>query len=94
MTAPAEQAISVRITGLVQGVGFRPFVWNLAAKEGITGRVLNDGAGVLVEAFGAPDALARFVRALSGEAPPLARVDTVTTEPLAGEDWQMVPGGA
>ncbi|MCC0030889.1 MAG: carbamoyltransferase HypF [Brucellaceae bacterium] len=84
MTDPGEQAISIRITGLVQGVGFRPFVWNLAAREGITGRVLNDGAGVLVEAFGAPDALALFVRALSGEAPPLARVDAVTSTPFTG----------
>jgi len=67
----------IRIRGLVQGVGFRPFVWQLARETGIVGHVLNDGAGVLIEAYGPPDLLERFVARLRKDAPVLARVDHV-----------------
>jgi hydrogenase maturation protein HypF len=69
-----------RVLGVVQGVGFRPFVYGLAARHGLTGFVLNDGEGVVVEAEGETDALDRFAAAIAAEAPPLARVDSVTAE--------------
>jgi len=66
-----------RVTGIVQGVGFRPFVFGLARRHGLAGFVLNDAEGVLVEAEGTAPALDGFARALRAEAPPLARVDRV-----------------
>lgn len=65
----------IRVRGQVQGVGFRPFVWQLAERLGIHGSVRNDAEGVLILAAG-PD-LDAFEAALRTEAPPLARVDAV-----------------
>ncbi|WP_187393076.1 carbamoyltransferase HypF [Maritimibacter fusiformis] len=67
----------IRVRGQVQGVGFRPFVWGVARREGLVGHVLNDAEGVLVAVAGAPEALDRMARALAEEIPPLARVDAV-----------------
>lgn len=67
----------IRVSGLVQGVGFRPAVWRLAKEEGLTGFVLNDGAGVAIEVTGAPAALDRFCQRLDVESPPLARIDRI-----------------
>ncbi len=64
----------IRVRGQVQGVGFRPFVWQLARQFKLRGRVLNDPEGVLIHALG--DALDAFEAAISAQAPPLARVDT------------------
>jgi hydrogenase maturation protein HypF len=72
-----------RITGVVQGVGFRPFVYGLARRLELGGYVLNDGTGVVVEAEGPAERLDRFHLALRAEAPPLARVETVEMEPVA-----------
>ncbi len=69
--------------GVVQGVGFRPFVYGLARRHGLTGFVRNDGAGVVIEAEGPSAALDRFAAALVADAPGLARVETVRTRPLA-----------
>jgi len=71
-----------RVRGVVQGVGFRPFVYGLAVRHGLAGFVLNDGEGVVAEAEGPPAALDAFAAALAAEAPPLARVESVTAEPL------------
>ena len=65
----------IRVRGQVQGVGFRPFVWQLAHRMGIAGEVLNDPEGVLILACG--PALDAFEAALRHEAPPLARVEAV-----------------
>ena len=72
-----------RVAGVVQGVGYRPFVHGLAERHGLGGFVLNDGDGVLIEAEGDASALELFARALESEAPGLARVESLTTEPLA-----------
>ncbi len=72
----------IRIRGVVQGVGFRPFVYGLARRHGLGGFVLNDGEGVLVEAEGARAALDAFAESLRSEAPPLARVTSIESEPL------------
>ncbi|MGO8955687.1 MAG: carbamoyltransferase HypF [Rhodomicrobium sp.] len=74
--------VSIRVRGLVQGVGFRPTVWRLAHRFGLSGEVLNDGEGVLINAWGPAAALAEFEVALSTEAPPLARVDSIECTPL------------
>ena len=69
--------------GIVQGVGFRPFVYALARKHGLTGTVRNDAEGVRIEVEGAPEELDRFVRALEEDAPPLAVIETVEWHQLA-----------
>ncbi len=68
----------IRITGIVQGVGFRPYVWHLAHELKLTGWVRNDAAGVDVLAIGTPDQLAAFSRRLPLEIPPLAQVRELT----------------
>jgi hydrogenase maturation protein HypF len=78
----ARERRRFRVTGVVQGVGFRPFVYGLARAHGLGGFVLNDGAGVVVEAEGPTCSLERFTAALRDEAPTLARVDSVVSEPL------------
>ena len=65
------------VTGIVQGVGFRPFVYRIARRHELGGFVLNDGAGVVIEVEGDPLALDGFARALGDEAPDLAQVDSV-----------------
>jgi hydrogenase maturation protein HypF len=70
----------IRVRGVVQGVGFRPFVHRVATREGLGGRVWNDGDGVVVEVEGPGLALEAFTRALSDEAPPLAHVASVAAE--------------
>ena len=72
-----------RIRGVVQGVGFRPFVYALATRRGLAGFVLNDGQGVVVEAEGDDVALEDFAAALQADAPGLARVDGVISEAVA-----------
>jgi Hydrogenase maturation factor len=54
----------IEIRGIVQGVGFRPWVYRLATEHGLAGRVRNDAAGVTIEAFGPESALDVFVRRL------------------------------
>lgn len=67
----------LRVRGIVQGVGFRPFVHRLSARYGLTGFVLNDVDGVVIEAQGHPSALEEFTGAIRAEAPSLARVDEI-----------------
>ncbi|MFN0250612.1 MAG: carbamoyltransferase HypF [Kofleriaceae bacterium] len=80
-SAGAYERARVRVRGLVQGVGFRPFVYGLANQYALSGWVLNDDAGVLLEVEG--EATEAFLRALRAESPPLARVDAVEVEWLA-----------
>jgi len=72
------RAETLHVTGVVQGVGFRPFVYNLALRSGITGWVKNTTEGVYVHAEGADDALAAFAAAIRDEAPCMAVVECVT----------------
>jgi hydrogenase maturation protein HypF len=72
--------VRVRVEGVVQGVGFRPFVHALAGRLDLAGFVGNDTAGVFIEVEGAPDGVDAFVAALSTQAPPLAAVDRVAVE--------------
>jgi len=80
----------IRIRGVVQGVGFRPFVFKLARRLGLAGYVLNSSAGVVAEAEGACDALDCFVERLRSEAPPLARIEEMLVaemDPVGGRDF-------
>ena len=75
--------IRVRVAGVVQGVGFRPFVYTVAHRLGLGGVVSNDGRGVVIEAEGDDAALAALVEAVRTQAPPLARVEDVQVVTLA-----------
>lgn len=68
----------ITVAGVVQGVGFRPFVWSVANGLGLAGHVGNDDSGVFIEVQGPRPALEEFLAALRAQAPPLARVDSVT----------------
>src|SRR5919112_608749 len=72
----------VRVEGIVQGVGFRPFVHALAGRLGLAGMVGNDAGGVFVEVEGAAETVERFLEALAAEPPPLAVIERVTATPL------------
>uniref|UniRef100_A4WXZ3 Carbamoyltransferase HypF n=1 Tax=Cereibacter sphaeroides (strain ATCC 17025 / ATH 2.4.3) TaxID=349102 RepID=A4WXZ3_CERS5 len=90
--APGE-GLEIRVRGQVQGVGFRPFVWQLARGMGLAGEVLNDGEGVLIRVSGGD--LTAFVAALRDMAPPLARVDRVEVAPCRVEasGFGIAPSG-
>jgi hydrogenase maturation protein HypF len=75
---------SILVRGIVQGVGFRPRVHGLASRLGLAGFVRNSTDGVQIEVEGAASALDEFVASLTAEAPPLARVDAVTSVSLPG----------
>ena len=70
----------LRVTGTVQGVGFRPFVYRHATALGLAGFVLNDSMGVLIDVEGEPGDIAELTRLLVDDAPPLARVAAVVAE--------------
>ncbi|SQC15501.1 hydrogenase metallocenter assembly protein HypF [Klebsiella pneumoniae] len=70
--------VQIRIRGKVQGVGFRPFVWQLARAQARCGDVCNDGDGVLVRLVGGDDG---FTAALADHCPPLARIDSTACIP-------------
>jgi len=75
----------IRIRGVVQGVGFRPFVYRLAAEHGIAGWVLNAGEGVEIHAEGAPEAVDRFAAALAAGPPPAASIASLEERPAEPE---------
>ncbi len=83
---PAEARL-ISVAGVVQGVGFRPFVYNLARQMGLAGWVLNHSGGVEIEVEGPADALAAFEIALRQQAPPLARIETLTSRPSAPQGF-------
>jgi hydrogenase maturation protein HypF len=78
--------LQVRVRGVVQGVGFRPFVYRTAVACGLRGDVRNAGGQVTIRVYGPGDALATFLRRLVLQAPAEARVDGVTTVPLGPGD--------
>ena len=87
----------VRVEGIVQGVGFRPFVHALAGRLGLAGLVGNDAGGVFVEVEGAAETVERFLEALATEAPPLAVIERLTATPLAptgGHGFAIAPSQA
>ncbi len=74
-----------RVRGLVQGVGYRPFVYRVARELGLEGWVRNDGEGVEIALRGAPEQMARFETRLRNGAPRLARIDAIESARLPDE---------
>lgn len=79
--------VHIHVTGIVQGVGMRPFVYREAMAHGICGWVLNAGDGVHIEAHASVEALDGFVAALSKHAPAAARVEHVAVADLKPDTW-------
>lgn len=77
---PSPKRFRLSVTGLVQGVGLRPNVYNLAQQHQLTGWVLNDGQGVTIEIQGRRSA--EFIKALGKQPPPLARIDHIITQEI------------
>ncbi|MEN6351509.1 MAG: Sua5/YciO/YrdC/YwlC family protein [Syntrophomonas sp.] len=78
----------ISIKGIVQGVGFRPFVYRLAQEYGMRGWVINSAAGVFIEAEGAEEQLTEFARRLVAEPPPLAVIRSCEIEPMEPIGYQ------
>lgn len=78
-------ACRIRVTGIVQGVGFRPFVWRLANELQLSGWVRNDAQGVEIAAQGAKAHVAALIERLRADAPVLARIDSVQLKPAPRE---------
>ena len=72
--------LKVRVRGIVQGVGFRPFVYGLAVRNQLTGWVRNTSSGVEIEVNGPQDGLQAFLEQLQQQPPPLARIDSFESE--------------
>ena len=102
-----SQGARLHINGIVQGVGFRPFVYGLADRLDLTGWVRNTSAGVDIQVDGTESALKEFARALEQDAPPLALIaslevdicppngfasfEIVHSEPIAGAFQPISP---
>jgi hydrogenase maturation protein HypF len=83
VSPPGVGRKQIHVRGIVQGVGFRPFVYNLAQRLRLNGYVLNSSAGVVIEVEGDVPGLESFVQQLSEEAPPLAQIEDVAVQGLA-----------
>ena len=83
---PSRLRREFHMDGIVQGVGFRPFVYGLALRHGLTVYVLNDANGVTIGAEGSPEQLAAFARELRELAPPLSRIDHFSERVLPQND--------
>ncbi len=85
---PLSARKRIQIQGVVQGVGFRPFVYRIAQAFDVRGYVLNSSEGVVIEAEAEEGALRKFVAALESELPPLARIDELIVSAIQpiGED--------
>lgn len=75
----------IRVRGLVQGVGFRPTVWNFANRCQLLGAVWNDAEGVLIDAVGSKSDIEQLVDLIARQPPPLARIDAIERRPLPSE---------
>ena len=92
VSQPAILRRRIGLRGIVQGVGFRPFVYNLAKDIGIRGFILNSSSGVTIEAEGPDAALDEFMDTLCSHPPPLARIEEITTaelEPLGDAAFEI-----
>lgn len=80
------QRRAITVSGIVQGVGFRPFVFGLATRLQLTGFARNDARGVIIEVQGTPSALDEFLAALTREAPTLARIEAISSRVIPPQD--------
>ena len=79
---PHSKGMRLRVNGIVQGVGFRPFIWRLATELKLTGRVFNDTGGVIVELNCSAAQAGEFAELMLQQLPPLARIDAMHQEAL------------
>ncbi len=94
---PDLRSARIHITGIVQGVGFRPFVYGLAARYGLSGWVRNTSAGVDIEVDGNTQMLDSFVNSLRSQLPPLARIDSFDVsigDPQGFSGFEIIPSEA
>ncbi|MCP4340414.1 MAG: carbamoyltransferase HypF, partial [Desulfobulbaceae bacterium] len=84
------QRVEILVQGTVQGVGFRPFIYNLASRFEIAGTVSNTSDGVIITAAAEDNRLDLFIQAVQEQAPPLAKITSVTTRalPNSKEDYK------
>ena len=88
-----RQRHDVQVRGVVQGVGFRPFVYRIALEEGLAGSIGNDTDGVTIEVEGPEDRVQSFLGRLRIEAPPLSRIDSITMrqiEPRGESEFRII----
>jgi hydrogenase maturation protein HypF len=78
-----KKCVEIRVTGLVQGVGFRPFVYNLAIELNLSGYVKNDGKGIVIELEGYQDQIEGFNSRLETESPILSKIESIKLRDLA-----------
>jgi hydrogenase maturation protein HypF len=71
---------AIEVSGIVQGVGFRPFVYNLATRYHLCGFVQNQSGRIIIEIEGDESALEHFLKELADNPPPLAQIDTLSWE--------------
>ena len=81
-------ARKLHITGIVQGVGFRPFIYNLAMESGLIGWVLNASDGVHIHVQGDETDMADFIASIPDRAPRMSRIDDIDVEEVASEDLE------
>ena len=74
----------IQIKGIVQGVGFRPFVFALAEKNSLKGQVLNNAVGVLVDVEGENENIEQFISSIKTNPPPLSFIESVTQKNVSG----------
>jgi len=91
-TRQSLKSASISVRGIVQGVGFRPFVYGLAVEHNLKGWVYNTSEDVKIEVEGEAEAVGQFERELEAKAPPLAYIENVTIEyhpPLGYENFEI-----
>lgn len=82
----SDIAVEIRIKGTVQGVGFRPMVYQLAQTNHLRGEVYNDSSGVIIRVAGSPPQVEQFLQQLPSSPPPLARIESIEHAPVAVSD--------
>jgi hydrogenase maturation protein HypF len=88
-----RKRLAVRVHGVVQGVGFRPFVFRLAHEQNLAGFIANDNDGVTIEIEGDSDHLNEFLETLRRSAPPMARIDAISMRdviPLGESEFRII----
>ncbi len=89
--------VTIQVNGVVQGVGFRPTVWQIAHQLGLSGSIWNGANGVTIELWGEEAALQQFQQQLQQNPPPLAIIEQLTRSPLSGnapDGFTIIPSRA
>jgi hydrogenase maturation protein HypF len=90
----SQTTYHIHINGIVQGVGFRPFIYNLARQHKLTGWVRNSANGVDIEITGSDTDIEKFISVIPSSAPPLSQIDSIESQKLTlhpFDDFSIVP---